>query len=264
MTVTLTYDAGLSRVQVSGPVDTLAVKGKIERSINGVQWAVVRGGSALDPVSSAVSIDDYEFVPGVVNTYRVRGLSAVDIVLSSETADMTPEIDHVWLKSVARPYLNREVTVIDYTPPQRRARSGVFEVGGRTMPVVVSELPTSRSWSLETLSPSVAEAHGLDLLLASGDIVYVQVPEGVDIPGGYVTIGDTDLARVSRPLSDGRRRHTIAMRECAAPGPDVVGYTSTWSGLLAEFGTWTAVLSAFPTWADVLEFVADPDTVIVP
>lgn len=264
MTVTITYDAALSRMQITGDVDAASVKGKIERSLNGVQWTTVRGGSDLAPVSNTVSVDDYEFVPGVVNTYRVRGLSAVDVVLSTETDTVTPSIDRVWLKSIARPFLNREVVVIDYTPPQRKSRAGVFEVSGRTLPVVVSQEASSRSWTMQTLSGDEAEAHALDLLLASGDVIYVQVPAGFDIPGGYVAVGDTELARISRPLRDPRRRHTIPLRECAAPGPDVVGFTTTWAGLLAEFGSWTAVLAQFPTWADVLEFVADPETVLVP
>jgi hypothetical protein len=265
MTVNLTYDTGLSRVRVVGDVDAGSSYGVIERSSNGTQWTTVRGAGDLTPgVGDTVSADDYEFAPGVSNTYRVRGFSAVDVQLSSETASTTPVIDRVWLKSVARPYLNRAVVVQDYTAPTRRARAARFDIVGRSMPVVVSEVSSGREWSLRVMTYDLAEAHAVELLLASGDVLHVQVPPGFDIPGGYVGVGDQTRDRISRPLSDNRRLFSIPLYEAAAPGPDVVGFTATWEGLLAEYGTWTEVLAAFPTWADVLEFVTSPDTVIVP
>lgn len=264
MAVTLTYDSGLSRVRVSGSVDAASVYGTVERSSNGVQWTTVRGAGRLTPSSNTVSADDYEFAPGAANTYRVRGYSGVDVQLSSEADDITPVIDRPWIKSVARPYLNRGVTVQDYTAPTRKSRAGRFDVLGRSHPIMVSEVHAGREWTLSLLTRDLAEAHALELLLASGDTLYVQVPPGFDIPAGYVGVGDVVRERVSRPLSDDKRIFPVPLTEAAAPGPDVVGYTATWEGLLAEFGTWTDVLAAFPTWADVLEFVTDPETVIVP
>ena len=265
MSVTLAYDAGLARVRVS--VDALpggTAYVRLDRTVNGVQWAGVRGGDRLTPAAGVAAVDDYEFPPGVATTYRARAYSAVDVVLGTQTATTTAVIDRVWLKSVARPFLNRAVVTRDYSTVQRKARAGVFAVAGRTLPVVVSEVGGPREWTLEVLTSTLAEAHAVDLMLASGDILYVQVPAGVDIPGGYVSAGDVDLARVSRTLRDDRRLVSIPMTECAAQGPEVVGYTATWAGLLAAYGSWSAVLAAFPTWSAVLEYVAAPDTVIVP
>lgn len=223
--------------------------------LNDVDWI---------PGQAFVTVDDYEFDPGVVNTYRVRGFSPVDVQLSSETNTITPTIDRVWLKSIARPFLNRAVVTRDYSPPTRRSRSGRFDIVGRTLPIVVGQVMSGREWTHEVLTYSVEEAHAVDLLLASGDTLLVQVPPGFDIPGGYVGVSDIQRARISRTLSDGKRQFSIPMFECAAPGPDVVGYTATWEGLLAEYGTWAAVLAQFATWADVLEYVSDPETVLVP
>lgn len=238
----------------------------IERSTNGVQWTTVRGASSIPPsgVYQIAQADDYEFTPGVLNTYRAKLLSPVGVVLFTHTNSITPSIDGVWLKSVARPYLNRKVTVKEYSNVSRKSRAGVFNVSGRTMPVVVSDVASGRSWTLDVLTRSLDESHALDLLLASGDILHVQAPPDCDVPAGYVSVGDTDLSRVSRPLRDNRRIFGIPMTECARPGPDIVGSTSTWAGLLAAYGSWTAVLAAFPTWQDVLDYVAAADTVIVP
>lgn len=72
MTVSVTYVPDLNRVRVaysSAPAGTNYAL--VERSLDGITWATVRGGEQVTATSSAGSIDDYEFVPGVLNTYRV-------------------------------------------------------------------------------------------------------------------------------------------------------------------------------------------------
>lgn len=49
----------------------------------------------------------------------------------------------------------------------------------------------------------------------------------------------------------------------AAPGPDVVGETSSWQTVMNTYATWADLLAAHPTWASVMELVADPEDVIV-
>jgi hypothetical protein len=146
----------------------------------------------------------------------------------------------------------------------RKARAGVFEVKGRSLPVVVSEVRGPREWTLQVRTDTPADTRALDLLLASGDVLYVQVPPGYDLPGGYVTVGAITQQRISALPGDLRSVWVLPMTEVAAPGPDVVGYTATWAGLLAAFPTWADLVAAFPTWADAAEYVSDPETVIVP
>lgn len=264
MSVTLTYDSALSRVRISATAAALSATVKIERSAPGSSWAVVRGGRALDASGGTVQIDDYEFVPGVVNTYRATSLSDVGVSLGVESNTITPTITQVWLKSVARPFLNTPVTVQDYSQPTRKGRAGLFSIPGRSFPLRVGDVAGARSWSTVVLTRTPTEARAVEFLVASGDVVLVQVPPAYDIPGGYVDVADFTLGRVSRPLSDERRLITLGMNEIAAPAETIVGYTSTWAGIIADFGTWADVLAAFPTWADLLEYVADPSTVVVP
>lgn len=72
MTLTLTMDTTLSRVRIA--VDGLgdAATAVVERSTNGVTWTAVRGGLAVPVSAGEARLDDYEFTPGVANTYRVR------------------------------------------------------------------------------------------------------------------------------------------------------------------------------------------------
>ncbi len=263
MTVTPTYSGDLARVRIAATDAFTASYIVIQRSTNGVQWTTVRGAGAL-PASGGVSIDDYEFAPGVLNTYRAQSYSAVDALLGTQSATITPSIAQVWLKSVARPFLNMPVTVQDYASVRRPARAGYFSIPGRSFPVRVGDVAGSRAWTTTILTRTLAESRALDFLVASGDVLNVQVPPSFDIPGGYVGLGDVDLSRVSRPLRDNKRLFALPMTEVAAPAATVIGYSSTWAGIIADFGSWTAVMAAFPTWAAVQEYVADPSTVIVP
>jgi hypothetical protein len=77
MTVlTLIYHDSLSYVTCAATsLPATADVALFERSLDQITWTQVRGGAAVAVVSSAASINDYEFSPGVVNYYRV---SAVD------------------------------------------------------------------------------------------------------------------------------------------------------------------------------------------
>jgi hypothetical protein len=76
MSVTATYNPDIGRVQlVFNGFDTAVDQAKVERlDPNGVTWSVIRGGDVVAVTAGAGAIDDFEFVPGVLNTYRVSGV----------------------------------------------------------------------------------------------------------------------------------------------------------------------------------------------
>lgn len=257
MALNLTFDPLLSRVRLTGTALDPAPTALFERSKNNLYWTTVRGGSAVTvDVSDEAKLDDYEFVPGQVNYYRVTAGSDV------YTASITPAQSGVWLKSITRPFLNRAVSVVDHSDIVRPARNGVFEVIGRSYPIAVTDVRGSRRWTMTVKADTVSDADALELVFASGDPMYVQTDGTYDIPGGYVVVGDITRRRFGR-VSE-RRWFDLPLTEVAAPGADVVGATSTWETLVAEFGSWNAVLAAFGTWSDVVEYVSDPSVVIVP
>lgn len=263
MTVSLTYDSALSRVRVAASaLSVSAVTATVERSTDQISWTTVRGASALTVTGQAASVDDYEFAADVVNYYRVTAYNVSAVQTNQETSSVTPTLGGVWIKSVARPFLNRQVTVVDHSAIERRGRAGVFDVVGRSYPVAVSDVRGSRRWELEVLTETTTEAEDFDLLLASGDVLLIHVPADVDVPGGYVTVGDTNERRTSRKSI--RRVFSLACIEVAAPGPDVVGATSNWQTVLTAYPTWQDVLNAHPTWNDLLELIGSPTDVIVP
>lgn len=182
-----------------------------------------------------------------------------------ETDSITPAIDRVWLKSIVRPFLNREVTVRDFGDITRPDRGGVFEVVGRSYPVAVTDVRGSRRFSLELRTLTEAEADDLRLILASGDVLYLQVPptgQSSAVPTAYVSVGD---ATERRPTSiTAVRLFSLPCTEVAPPGPDVVGATVTWQTVINAYATWADLMADQATWADLLELVGSPGDVIVP
>lgn len=229
--------------------DSFSVTVEVERSTDQVRWTAIRGLSAL---LGAFVVDDYEFAANVTNYYRAAG----------ETANITPNMTDVWLKSLARPFLNRKVTVVDWSDVERSSRSGVFPIVGRSFPVAVTDLHGSRRWTLDVLAQTVQGATDLDLLLSTGEVQFVHVPAAERVPGGYVALGDTSERRPGRRSI--RRVFSLPLTEVAAPGPDVIPAVGLWSTVVNTYSTWSAVLAAHSTWNDVLQLVGSPADIVVP
>lgn len=184
--------------------------------------------------------------------------------LDEQTSSLTPTLTAVWLKSISRPFLNQTVQVIYGASHAvtRPARVGVFDIVGRTLPVAVSDVRTSRRWTMLLRTDTETTADALDLILASGDVLYLQGPPACGLIVCYLAV--QDVVRTNHPLRQWRITWDLPVIEVAAPGPDVVGSTVTWASVLAAYGTWAAVIAAHPTWADLLTLIGDPSEVIVP
>lgn len=266
MTLTLAYDQQLSRVRATAtalPVG--ASTAKLERSLNGIRWEVVRGGLELAVTAGgalAVPADDYEFAPDVVNTYRLTTYDAGGVELGSETAALAPALGaRPWLKALSRPYLNAPVTVQDYSEVTRPGRAGLFDVVGRSFPVAVAEVRGSARYTLFVLTETPEERRHMAAILAAGEVLLLQVPATADTPAGYLHVGAATEQRTTRRSE--RRIFALEVVETAAPDPAIVGATSTWETVRNNYASWGDVLAAYATWADLLELIAQPEDVIV-
>lgn len=185
--------------------------------------------------------------------------------LQQQTNSITPGQTGIWLKSIPRPFLNQAVEVVWRNPVTitSPARVGIFDIVGRTMPVAVNDLRSSRRWVMYLRTTTDTDAANLRILLASGDALLIQVPpECADlVPAGYVSVGD--VAEEWHPLRPVRRTFTLPLTEVAAPGPDVVGVAVTWQTVLNTYGSWADVMAAKATWADLLALVGTHADVIV-
>lgn len=260
MTLTATYNVDLSRVQLSatslGGSATYAV---VERSLNGVLWMPVRGGLRLPVQSGTASLDDFEFFADVENHYRVTSFDASDVQQEQFSTEITPEIGSVWLKSIRYPLLNRPVTVENWSEITRPSRDSVHAVVGRSTPIATSDLRGSQQFTLTLLvgldddaDPAI-DAGLQDLVLASGGVWFIHVPEGWPVPGGYVVIGETASGRVV-PHGEVPYRITLPCTVVTPPSPLVTGALLTWGTVRRLYGnSWEAARAANPTlpWSTV-------------
>lgn len=188
--------------------------------------------------------------------------------LSEDTASITPALAGTWLKSIARPFLNREFGCVNFGPVTRPSRNGIFEIIGRSRAVAVTDVRSGMSFDLLVTTTTLDDSEHLDLILASGDPLFVQSPAGSPVPTLYAVVGDSVKVRpLRRPEDDCRpvvRVTTLPLTEVAAPDAAVVGATYTWAGVVADYATWSAVIAANATWADLLENVGGAGDVIVP
>jgi len=272
MALTATYDGVLSRIRLSatllGASATYAV---FDRSADaGITWTTVRGGSAVPVTSQNAAVDDYEFPTTVTGTdvdlwYRARSYNASDVLQSTQTnGDVPiPALTSVWLKVPAAPFLNQPVNVLDRSEVTRRSRAGVFNVVGRSNPVMVGDVASSISYTLQVLTSTSAEESNLDYLFASGEVVFVQLPATVDyMQGGYFAAGDVSRIPVNKVSA--LRVWSVPLTGVAAPGPEVIGSAYTWTSALADYAAWTALIAANATWSDLLARTGTPSDVIVP
>lgn len=242
----------------------------VDRTTDGVTYTVVRGASEVGITTGCELeriVDDYEFPVDELITYRVRSVSDDGTVFMTTTCQIEVDLDQVWLKSIGRPFLNQEVDcVLNPSPIIRRSRNGVWPIVGRSFPVATTDVRGSREVTLQVVTRTTQERQDLDLLLASGDPIFVQTPAGHPLPTMYAVIGDTAEARpVRNRLCDNDwRLWDLPLVEVAAPGPDVVGSTATWQTVVNTYATWADVMVAHPTWADLLELIGDGSEVIVP
>lgn len=74
MTLAATYDATNARVQLAASALPImpGLNFYVERQVSGGSWVGVRGGYPIAPAAATFNLDDYEFTPNVLNSYRIR------------------------------------------------------------------------------------------------------------------------------------------------------------------------------------------------
>lgn len=232
----------------------------------------INGTAVANPDFTARSPGDTSFVDAAGRTWTVQSTAKIatdpdppeePTYTGCQTGSITPAFTGPWLKSIARPYLNRSVTALRaFANVERSARGGVFNIVGRSVPVAVTDVRGSRRWTLQVCTQDAAEAHELDLMLVSGDPLFLQVPpnSNLPVPSMHVFVGDTS---VRKEAWSNKRTWTLPLVEVAAPGADVVGGTIDWRCVIDTYATWQAVLNDNTSWAALLQQTCDESSVFV-
>jgi hypothetical protein len=248
----LEYDDGRGRVRISAfTFSDVVTQVRVQRRPLGGKFEDIRGGrvAVLDGTMNR-PVDDYEYPAGVDVEYRIQGLDDRDQVRQQAVARRSAAGDVSWLKFVANPQLNHRIHLTDWSAISRDARSEVFEVVGRSDPVVVSDVHGSRRTTVEIITPTVTETKALDEALSQGHPVFLQVPADLQLPTMYATVGNFSYERLS-PKSV-RSRWSIPLIEVAPPPMTLVGSTSTYASVLAEHTSYADILENVDRYRDLV------------
>jgi len=223
-----------------------------------------RTASEADIRTVTASSNSWQGGSAAISKARLLVLTVRD-ALDSGTTNLAPVLPSAntnpyWLKNPNRPGQNVRVEIMDLIPTTRDGRTGVFQILGRSFPVVVSDLMTSRSFSLVIDAPSKSVAKDLEGRFAIGNPMYLQPPSGTDDVDAIYFVTTQCKVEQDEKQSLGWTV-TVDAIECAMPNPAVYGDTYTWSDVIANYATWSDVIAANATWSDVIDKVST--TVIV-
>lgn len=253
--------------ELSGPssgINTLKIKHWAAAGSEPADYELVSTDTSGQPPVGGTLTGLYARTAATGPVVSFDDLSVWDTAPDPVVSSITPTLDVVWLKSVTRPFANLVVELAgDQFTPGRPSRSGVFQVAGRSLPVGVTDVRGSRSYQVSLRTDDDGDAEDLDLLIASGDILYLQAPAGFVVPAGgvYVVAGDDTAPFLSPP--DPLRWLVVTLTEVAAPAPDVHATQSNWQTVINAYETWADLIAGQATWSDVLALVGSPSDVIV-
>lgn len=198
-------------------------------------------------------------ITGSTTASVLGGVAALQAARLTQTNSITPALGGVWLKFIARPFLNTLVRPWGDLRWSRKSRNGVFDVVGRSLRVSVSDVRLSREGDLQLITETVDDFDRLDLVLSGGDPVFLHTPADSPLPTMYADVGDVDE---ESPVP-GTFFFTLPLIQVSAPAPEIVGATATCQMVLSNYDTCADVLAAFATCQDVLEEIAQPGDIEV-
>jgi len=172
-----------------------------------------------------------------------------------------PNSKPYWLMNPSRPGQNIRVEITGFSEINQGGRTGIFEIVGRSAPVIVSDIMESNSFEFTIDAATKTEAKEIAARIALGDPMYLLVPDpNADIDTLYFTA--TSLKRaVDTP--GGSWSVTVSVRQVSQPAPAVYGSTYIWSDVPTNYATWTDVLAGVATWSNLVDKVSN-SVIIVP
>lgn len=235
--ITLTAQASDGRIKVDlDDAATGATTDMFEVQVSrdgGTTWEAMRlltdEGGYVAPVAGLATVYDYEAANGVATYYRARALhesSGVYAASAWVSANATWSSASWWIKHPNQPALNLAVVPYGLDAINRGARQGVFEVPGRSLPVVVSDSVRSGATGTVTfLLESDADRDALAALLDTCDTLLLQ-GRGADYwDDRYVRFGEHSSARAADKAYVADTVETLPWTEVDSPA----GVVEDWS-----------------------------------
>lgn len=213
----------------------------------------------VDPPAMPLVVEDYECPLGIQVWYLARwydtdGVGRTEVSTLPMASPVLDDPGQVWLKSPGIPALNSRVTMAAPVAWARKARAGVYEIVGRSTPVVVTDRRASREGTLSMHVWDNDSHEALNALLDSGLPALVQAMPGHGLPGNlYVHLGDASSEPLSWSAAVPGWRWSVSVREIDRPSGGLEGSARyTWEDVMSAYETWTDVADEHPTWLSVL------------
>lgn len=222
----------------------------------GAASGTVGVGVVLDAAGDEALVDDV-FVHGVPPSVVA-------------TAEVTPEQDDVWLKSVAFPSLNVNLGCVLTGERTRRSRVGLFDVKGRHAILGIADVGSTETFTITFHTESPEANTAVTGLLTFGAPLLLQSPPDddptgcgpfADYPSGWFMPGDSTQIR---PLP-GRRvwEWQVPLTRVAPPAAhEITPAHMTWSVLWQMVTTWTELWSEWATWAELWDADVAPQIMV--
>lgn len=265
MPISAVFEETYSRVRmrVTGEASATWVT-FLSRKAGATAWNTVRGGYQV-PVSAGTSVYvlDYEFETDYPDTQSVEYRAALSTGVNLDTSVTCWITSVAWMKFPGFPYLNRQLTIVDFTLPSRESRGDVLSVINAATGVAVQEFMSGQRGSI-TVRLDGNDASTFDSALAIGSVIFLHLDEAqLDyFPTMYAVV--KSVARVRPKKSKAFHCYfRIDLEEVTKPGYAYTGSIGSWQTVINTYPTWTALLAAQATWSSTLEIVGGAGDVIV-
>lgn len=227
----------------------------IYRVDTGASRTPVRGGEPAALSAGQWVGTDYEAPLDEQVTYiAVDGTGTIG---ASSPAVVLPSGGQSWLRHPGQPTLSRPVDVAVQDAETRGIAQGVFNIHGRTNPVVVSGRRQGVVTTMTINTATEAETQALWDLLDDGSVLLLTAPGGYGWGSRYVAVGEASAARNSRVASTQRRVFTLPITVTDRPvGLASAGVGNSCADVLTTYATCADLLAAKATCRDLLISVA--------
>jgi hypothetical protein len=242
------------------------------------QSGMVGIGSAVSTAGSGAGIAVSGSGTGFGGTFLASsfpitgGTAAVSLTLMTQfskraftdqdTVTITPVLSGPWLKNPSRPAANIQIEITSVSEITRTARTGLFPVLNRTMPIAITDLQSSRALTIEIDCLGFAARADMDNRLASGETLFLQMPSpDYFCPTLYAVAGDVVCLQDAKGSTS--LTFQVPLTEVAKPDSSVFGQTYSWADVQANYATWADVIAGVSTWQNLMDKVSN-STIIVP
>lgn len=167
-----------------------------------------------------------------------------------------------WLMNPGRPGQNVRVEITGFSEFNQAGKTGLFEILGRSVPVVVTDIMQSETFSFDIDAATKTEAKEIAQRLALGETMYLLSSDPAnDVDSVYFS-----TISIARKVDALKASWTITVqaRVTGQPAPAVYGSTYTWADVVTDYVSWTTLLAdpQNTSWVNLTDKISD-DVIIV-